>query len=457
MFIEKIKTEGLAHLSYLLGGGGEAAVIDPRRDCEVYLEMARSRGLRITHIFETHRNEDLVSGAARLSRLTGAPVHHGPNPAAPVRYADTVREGDTFTFGKLRLKVLETPGHTDDSLSFALYDTGFGEEAVAVFTGDALFIGDVGRTDFYPERAEEVAGLLYDSLDKLLALGDQTLVYPAHGAGSVCGSGMAEREFSSLGYERANNPMLQYHDRHAFIAAKLAEHHRQPPYFRLMEQANLEGLDLPSERWGPGLAPPPVPPAALAERLESKTPPRLVDVRAVAAFCGAHIPGALSLPVAMVPAFAGWLLDPESPLVLIADDRDQAERAALGLLRIGFDRLEGVLAGMEPWASSGRPIATLPMVAVEEVRDRVETSPAGWRLLDVRDDDEVAQTKIAGADHVYAGELPRRLNSLEAGTHYTVMCGSGVRATIAASVLQANGFERLDVFMGSMAAWRATD
>jgi hydroxyacylglutathione hydrolase len=461
MFLETVKTEGLAHLSYVFGAGGTAAVVDPRRDCDVYVEIARGRGTKIAHIFETHRNEDLVSGAARLSRMTGAPVHHGPNPAAPVAYADRVREGDSFRFGALRLDVLETPGHTDDSLSFALYDESFGgERAVGVFTGDALFIGDVGRTDFYPDRAAEVAGLLYDSLRKILALGDQALLYPAHGAGSVCGAGMAEREFSSLGYERMTNPMLQYDDRAAFVEAKLAEKHRQPPYFRLMEKLNLEGADLPSGRWGPGLAPQPLSPAELGARLDRADAPTVLDVRAVAAFCGAHVPGAISMPVAMVPAFAGWLLDPEREIALVADDRSQAEEAAVQLLRIGFDRLSGVLVGMEPWASSGRPFATLPMASVDRVRARVEHPPERWQILDVRGDEELESARVPVHEgafaHVYAGEIPRRLNELERGRAYTVMCGSGVRATVAASVLQARGFENLDVFMGSMAAWKAT-
>ncbi|HEY9549197.1 MAG TPA: MBL fold metallo-hydrolase, partial [Kiloniellaceae bacterium] len=158
MFVEKIKSEGLAHLSYLVGAGGQAAVIDPRRDCEIYIGMATEKGCRISHILETHRNEDLVSGAPALAALTDAPVFHGPNAAGGVGYAREAVEGDAFMLGKLLIKVLETPGHTDDSLSFALYDTEFGADAVAVFTGDALFVGDVGRTDFYPDRAAVVAG-----------------------------------------------------------------------------------------------------------------------------------------------------------------------------------------------------------------------------------------------------------------------------------------------------------
>ena len=202
MFIETIKSEGLSQLSYLVGGGGKAIVIDPRRDCEIYIEKAAQLGCRITHIFETHRNEDLISGAPVLASLTGAGVYHGPNAAGKVAYANTVSEGDSYCTGEVRIDVLETPGHTDDSVSYILSDQAYGEEAVAVCTGDALFVGDVGRTDFYPERAEEVAGLLFDSLRKLLTLGDHIYVLPAHGAGSVCGDNMANRDFSSIGYER---------------------------------------------------------------------------------------------------------------------------------------------------------------------------------------------------------------------------------------------------------------
>ena len=178
MIIEKLTVGPIMANCYILGceRTREAAVIDPRRDCEIYVELASGHGCRITHVFETHRNEDLVSGAAILARQTGAPVHHGPNPAGPVQYAETAREGDEFSLGQIRLRVLETPGHTDDSLSFVLFDGDTStDDAVAVFTGDALFVGDVGRTDFYPDRAREVAGLLFDSLRKILAVGDQAV------------------------------------------------------------------------------------------------------------------------------------------------------------------------------------------------------------------------------------------------------------------------------------------
>ena len=451
MFEEKIKSEGLAHLSYLVGAGGRAAVIDPRRDCEVYVERAIGRGCRITHILETHRNEDLVSGAPVLAERTGAEVFHGPNAAGEVAYARPVCEGEAFMLGNLLIKVLETPGHTDDSLSFALYDTAFGADAVGVFTGDALFVGDVGRTDFYPDRAAAVAGLLYDSLGKILALGDQAILYPAHGAGSVCGNNMADREFSTLGYERRHNPMLQIGDREAFVEKKLAEHHYQPPYFRLMETLNRTGAGAPDA----GLTPPPLGPGAV-ERLAERA--RLVDVRGAAAFLGAHPPGAFALSVDMLPAFAGWLLDPDEELVLIADDGRQAALAARYLARIGYDRVAGYLkAAMPGWAAQAKDFASVPVVDVETVARRVAEPPGDWTLLDVRGITEVAQGIVAGAQPIYVGELPQRLDELDAARHYTVMCASGARATIAASVLLQNGFRQVDVFLGSMGAWQRAD
>lgn len=448
MFLEKIKTDGLAHLSYLLGADGRAVVIDPRRDCEIYAERAAERGCRITHILETHRNEDLVSGAPILAEMTGADVFHGPNAAGEVSYACTVREGETFDLGPLKLRVLETPGHTDDSLSFAVFDTDFGDEAVGVFTGDALFIGDVGRTDFYPERAEEVAGLLYDSLAKILTLGDQAIVYPAHGAGSVCGDNMADREFSTLGYERRNNPMLRIGERRDFIDRKLAEHHYQPPYFRLMERLNLEGAEAPRRVM--------TPPALTAEDVRRASgEATLVDLRGVTAFLGGHLPGSLALSADMVPAFAGWLLDPQEDLVLIADDAAEAATAARHLARIGYDRVLGYLStALTGWTAAALPFRSTPVVDVETVAGRVNEQPNGWTLLDVRGASEVAEGIIEGAETVYVGELPQQLERLDRERRTTVMCASGARATIAASLLLRAGFRDVEVFLGSMGAWR---
>lgn len=447
MLLEKIKTPGLSHLSYLIGSGGKAAVIDPRRDCECYVEMARAEGLEITHIFETHRNEDLVSGAPILRELTGARVLHGPNSAGTVEYAETAREGDEFEIGQLKIRVLETPGHTDDHLAFVLHDTAYPDGPVGVFTGDALFVGDVGRTDFYPERKREVAGLLYDSLQKILDLGDQVILYPAHGAGSVCGSGMAEREFSTLGHERANNPRLQFESREAFIDFKVDENHYQPPYFRLMERLNLEGGDAAPRVLRPK-------PLSLSE-LSDIDVDHLVDVREPLAFASGHLPGSMNLPVGMISAFAGWFIREGESVVLIASDEDQLEAAMTHLVRIALDDIQGGYVGVVPAAAQGKPMRTIPMIGTEEVERRLGGSEDGWTLLDVRDADERAEGAIEGSRHIYVGELNERYHDLDPSQHYTLMCASGMRATVAAGWLASRGFDKLDIYLGSMGAWKA--
>lgn len=445
MFLEKIKSPGLAHLSYIIGADGQAAVIDPRRDIDIYEEIAAANNARISCIFETHRNEDLVSGAGLLAERCGATVYHGPNAAGEVRYAETAGDGKTVQLGDLRLQVMETPGHTDDSISIAVYDDASGRDAVAVFSGDALFIGDVGRTDFYPDRAEEVAGLLYDSLQRILALGDQAILLPAHGAGSVCGSGMADREFSTLGHERQNNPRLQITDRDDFIKAKLAEHHYQPPYFRLMEALNLSGASAMHPQ-----------PAALGiEDIKGFTDQVIrVDVRSAEAYASAHLPGSLCIPEDMIAAFAGWLLDAEQPLLLIAENADQAWRAARHLGRIGYDQIEGYLAGIMDWVTAGEPFGSVEFVNTASIEQRLNKQPVDWQLLDVRGLEEVEAQRIAEAAHIYVGELPAKLSQLDSNKAYTVMCGSGQRAAIAASVLERGGFRNVDVYLGSMAAWQ---
>ena len=447
MLLEKIKTPGLSHLSYLVGSGGQAAVIDPRRDCAIYIEKARAAGLEITQIFETHRNEDLVSGAPILAAMTGATVLHGPNPEQPVVYAETVYNDDCFSIGQLEIRVLETPGHTDDHLAYALFDTAYPDKAVGVFTGDALFVGDVGRTDFYPDRRREVAGLLYDSLQDILALGDQTIIYPAHGAGSVCGSGMAEREFSTVGHERMNNPRLQITDREAFIDLKTSENHYQPPYFRLMERLNMEG----------GEAPPVVmrPRNLSLKQLHNCDADHLIDIREPMAYASGHLPGSMSLPVNMLPAFAGWFIEEGQSLALIASDEDQLATAMEHLVRIAFDNIVGGYVGVVPAAAQGEQMQRTLMIDTTEVESRLNNAQS-WTLLDVRDIDERNANAIEGSQHIYVGHLNERWRELDQSRHYTLMCASGARATIAAGWLASRGFEHIDIYLGSMGAWQAT-
>ncbi|MDN6276796.1 rhodanese-like domain-containing protein [Psychrobacter sp.] len=438
MLLEKIKTPGLSHLSYLIGAGGKAAVIDPRRDCAIYAEKARAAGLEITHIFETHRNEDLVSGAPILADMTGATVFHGPNPEQPVVYAQTAHDGDCFAIGQLKICVLETPGHTDDHLAYAVYDTAYPDKAVGVFTGDALFVGDVGRTDFYPDRREEVAGLLYDSLKKIVSLGDQAIIYPAHGSGSVCGSGMAEREFSTVGHERLNNPRLQIADREAFIELKANEHHYQPPYFRLMERLNMEGGEpAPSIMRPRNLS--------LAELKDCRAD-HIIDIREPMAYASGHLSGSMSLPVGMIPAFAGWFISEGERIALVAADESQLATAMEHLVRIALDNVAGGYVGVVSAAKQGEHMQQTPMIGSDEVKNRLDTEKQNWKLLDVRDAEERSSDAIDKSQHIYVGELNERWQALDKHCHYTLMCASGARATVAAGWLVSKGFSDIDIY-----------
>lgn len=447
MFIEKIKTPGLAHLSYVVGDKGKACVIDPRRDCDIYIEVAKRNNCRIASILETHRNEDLVSGAPILAEMTGAAVHHGSHSDAPVEYASTVVEGDAIECGSFVIEVIETPGHTKDSVSYLLIDQNLNQSAVGIFSGDTLFIGDVGRTDFYPEQAREVAGLLFDSLNKIIHRAPNAILYPAHGAGSVCGDNMADRDFSTVAHEVANNPMLQIRDRESFIEHKVAEDHVVPPYFSRMEYLNSVG--------GHSSRPPHT--IARYEWGEAKKQEgvKIVDVRSEEAFIGAHYPTSYALPLALISGYAGWLFTPEDRMMLVAESHQNAEEAARHFQRIGFDNIEGyVEADLMVSAVKRTGFSKCPGVDVSGVKERLETE-ANWTLLDVRKPSERRQGYIDGSRHIFLGDLIDQAVSLDKGAAYTTMCASGKRATVAASILRLLGFERVDVFIGSMGAWRA--
>lgn len=445
MFLEKIKSEGLAHLSYILGDGGKAAVIDPRRDCDIYREIADREGCRITEIFETHRNEDYVIGSVELAGRTGAKIFHGA--ALPFRYGEPVKEGDEFRLGEITLRVRETPGHTDESISIVLYHRSAGDSPVAVFSGDALFIGDTGRTDFFPDRREEVAGLLYDSIfKKLLPLGDGVILYPAHGAGSVCGGSLSAREFSTLGFERLHNPALQSRDREAFVAMKLGETHHTPPYFKMMEKLNLAG---PPADGSPAR---PSPAGAGEFAAAAQRGMTILDLRSPEAVSGACLPGGLAIPLEMLSAFAGWFLSYDRPLGLVVEEGRQAQDGARYLFRMGYEDIPLYLAsGLFQWEVSGRRFDRIPAVHAAEIVEKIARKD-NFTLLDVRSRAEFAAGHLPGALSIYLGELPEHLDKIPDARPLITFCGSGLRAIIAASLLKRNGFEEVEVCLGSMQA-----
>jgi len=449
MIFERIRSEGIAHNSYLIGSENDAAVIDPRRDCQIYLHLAQQNGLKIKHVFETHRNEDYVTGSIELNNLTGAEVYHGPG--LPWKYGNTLSDGQQFQIGKLRLTAIHTPGHTDDSMSYAMADLSSGEATVMVFTGDALFVGDIGRTDLYgPEEAPRLASNLYDSIfNRLLPLGDGVIVSPAHGAGSVCGVNIADRDESTLGIERAQNPVLRMKNKDDFIQYKVAEHLERPPYFRQMEKYNLEGPPL----LGCMPSPPPLTPIEFSREMERGAV--VIDTSAPAAFGGAHVKGAYSIWLEGLTVFAGWVLHYDKPILLVLEDRSHLEKAVRYLIRAGHDRIAGYLKnGIAGWYNAGLPAERLQLLTAHEFKAKIDRGDQ-LTVLDVRGWDEWDAGHIESAQHIYVGHLHERQLDIPKDRPVIVICNVGHRAGLGASMLLRQGWREVYSVMGSMEAWKA--
>jgi len=447
MILETIKSEGLAHLSYFVGSINEAIVIDPRRDCQVYIDIAQRKGMAIKNIFETHRNEDYVIGSPELAHFTKAKIHHGSGLA--FKYGQTLEEGQEFHFGKLKLTAIHTPGHTDESTSYALADLDAGEEPVVAFTGDALFIGDVGRTDLYgPKEARRMTENLYNSIfKKILPLGDGVILCPAHGAGSVCGGAISEREQSTLGLERVLNPILQK-KKEEFIEFKLSEHHERPTYFRRMEQYNMEGPPILGHLPNPN----PLLPAEFQEQMDLGAV--IVDTRTAPAFGGAHIKGSYNIWLNRLPLYSGWILPYDKPILLVLEDLGNLETAVRYLIRLGYDRIIGYLYdGIEAWYKKPFPLDHLGLLTVQELKERLDRGDE-LMVLDVREKDRWLHGHIKGALHIYAGHLGQHLDEIPKDRPIVVTCKAGNHASLTASILRREGYREIYNLLGGMTAWQ---
>ncbi len=440
MFFEIIRSEGLAHQSYLIGANGQAAVIDPRRDCRVYLERAAAHGAAITHLFETHRNEDYVTGSIDLSQRTGAVIHHGAS--LPFAFGSPARHGDRFRIGPLEIVALETPGHTGESLSFAVYEPSVSGQPVMVFSGDALFAGSVGRVDLAGNDSTANARRLYDSLhDVLLPLGDGTIVCPAHGAGSVCGPSISDLPFTTIGIERTSNPYLHL-DREAFVARKTGEKGYRAPYFREMERLNLAGPPAPRDLCTLR----PLGPADLAGM-------QVVDIRSPTAFAAGHVPRSISIWRDGLPLFIGWTLDYDRPIALVDDFNQEIHDAAAHFIRLGFDHLAGYLGGgFAAWLRGPRPVARIETWTVQELHARL----GEVLVLDVRDiTTRRERGAIPGSMHIYAGELAARIDEVPTDRPIAVHCDVGFKGSLGASLLARKGVASVGNVLGGFAAWTA--
>jgi hydroxyacylglutathione hydrolase len=447
VLFERIESTGLAHYSYLLGDQGEALVIDPRRDCQVYLDKTHKAGYRIAHILETHRNEDYVIGSVELAARSGAEIWHADK-QFDYRYGRPVSDGDEWQVGGLQLKAIHSPGHTPGSMSYLLYDPD--GSPWMVFTGDALFAGDIGRVDLMGmDQVEKMAGWLYTTLfEKILPLGDHVIVCPAHGSGSVCGSSIADRPWTTVGLEKRNNPRLQHTDRGQFVS-RVARELERPPYFRRMEEWNVQGPPL----LGSLPVPTPMSPEAFDKaRAESF----VLDTRPTLCFASAHVPKSLSIWPNGVASFAGWYLPYDRPLLLVsqADDPSPTVRK---LIRMGYDDLAGHLAGgMLAWHTAGLESAAIETITVQDLCRDLDEDEEPW-ILDVRSAEELEHDgEIPDAHHIHITQLHRHLEDIPREQTKTIFCGSGVRSMIAASMLQSTEWHNVRVVLGGLSGWNST-
>jgi hydroxyacylglutathione hydrolase len=442
--IHPVVDEGLGNSAYVVElGDGRALVVDPARDPTPYLKLARWRRLRIAYAAETHLHADFVTGSRELAAADAEIL--APR-ASRLGFAHRgLEDGEEVDLGGLTLRVLATPGHAPEHVSYLLLD---GRRPLALFSGGALLVGTVARTDLAaPELTEPLARAAYRSLHRrLLSLPDELAVYPTHGAGSFCAAPTGDQRTTTIGAERRHNRLLAAPDEDAFVAELLAGFGSYPPYFLRLRERNRAGPELLGPEWW-------VLPLVSADQVRAHLAGGgvLVDARPVAAFAAGHIPGALS--IALRPAFAswlGWLVDDAQPLVFVLDD-DQARGELVRQCRtIGYDHLAGELAGgMAAWRAAGLPEARTPLVEAE----RVDDQPG--RVLDVRQASEVADGRLPGALAVELGALAGDLPAarLPEGP-ITVMCAHGERAMTAASLLQRAGHDDLRVARGGPQDWR---
>jgi glyoxylase-like metal-dependent hydrolase (beta-lactamase superfamily II)/3-mercaptopyruvate sulfurtransferase SseA len=450
----------LAHASYLVENNGEAAVIDPQRDVDLYIDEARNSGLNLRWVIETHLHADFVSGHLELARRTGATICIGAGSGAAFPHR-ALNDGDELPLGRGVLRILSTPGHTEEGVSILAIPAETPNNPLAVFTGDTLFIGDVGRPDLSPTRTpQQLAAMLYDSLRlKLMTLPEATLVYPAHGAGSLCGRQMSSESSSTIGKERRMNYALQPMTREQFVDLLTADLPARPAYFQDEVQRNRSGAapldELPPLR---ELAP------SAALDLQS-TGVVILDTRPTMEFAAVHIPGSLHIP--LNGQFASWaarLLGIEGvSIVLLAEDAATTQESRLRLARVGIENVAGVIAGgIYGWIDADLPVKSVSQISAQELAEQLR-SPASpitlaspFTLIDVRERAERLAGSIPGSLSIPLPELSRRLNEIDPAATVFVHCKSGYRSAIATSILQAAGFDSVVNLTGGYDAWALT-
>lgn len=455
MKIEQIYTGCLAQGAYYIVSEGEAAIIDPLREVQPYLDRLAKDNVKLKYIFETHFHADFVSGHVDLSKKTGAPIIYGPT-AAPEFEAIVAEDNQIFEIGKVKIKVLHTPGHTMESSTYLLIDENGKNHAI--FSGDTLFLGDVGRPDLAQKAAnltqEELAGLLYDSLyNKILPLEDDVIVYPAHGAGSACGKNMQKETVDTLGNQKQTNYALKQTSKESFIAAVLDGLTAPPKYFGMNVAMNKKGYTSFDEVLAKGKT------ALSVDEFETaaeETGALILDTRNAAEFHKGFIPQ--SINIGLKGDFAPWvgsmIVDVQQPILLVCDDCTE-EETITRLSRVGFDNVLGYLkGGFESWKNSGKEIDTVHRISPEEFAEKFNDNS---KVIDVRKEGEYAAEHVNDAYSKPLAYINDWIGNINPDEHFFLHCAGGYRSMIAASILQARGYRNFTEVEGGFNGIKKTE
>jgi hydroxyacylglutathione hydrolase len=453
LVFERIQTEGIAELSYLVGDDSEgaAAVFDPAPDVAKYVKLARRKKVAITHIFETHIHADFVSGARELGdRLGSARIYLSHEGDAHYGFDhEPLKNGSQFTFGGTVVTVRYTPGHTPEHVSYVLAEKDRRDPPWGVLTGDSLFVNSAGRPDLLgSDETEELTQQLFETLRKFyLALPDSVMIFPAHGHGSPCGADIGDRMQSTIGYERKFNPFLQFTDFAKFKEHALRSTPPVPTHYPRMKKANAHGPEI----LGHLPRVPALPPKAFAAAVEQKRGV-LVDTRMMLGFGGGHIRGAVNIGGSpMLSIWAGWLLDPGDPILLVLNEDAQLDQILELFIRTGYTNFAGYLAGgMRAWDNAGFSIEEISQMSVHEVN----ATARSLQIVDVRAPTEWKQGHVPGARHIFLPDLRKKSRELDLEKRTAVYCDSGYRASLGASILKQEGFACVGNVPGSWQAWK---
>jgi len=455
MYFKQFYLGCLAHASYLIGSEGEAAVVDPQRDVDQYIAEAAAQNLQIRYVIETHLHADFVSGHRELAARTGAEIVFGAEAGAAFPHR-AVRDGDEISIGKVVLRIMETPGHTPESISVLVTDSEVSDQPQKVLTGDTLFVGDVGRPDLAGGKGYTppmMAAMMYDTLhSKLLKLTDDIEVYPAHGAGSMCGRNMSQETSSTIGEQRKSNYALQPMSRDAFVRMMTADLPEAPAYFPKDAEINRTGAPpLVEVSKAPALTPQEV--KALAARGDV-----ILDVRSAAEFGAGHVPGSINVGLSgQFAIWAGTLISMETPLVIVAESEDKAGEAVMRLARVGIESVKGYLAGgIAAWHEAGLELASVPQITVNELHELI-SKPTPLQIVDVRRPPEYESGHVRQAQSAPLLSLQQNVANLglDPAKPTAVICAGGYRSSAATSILQQHGFSNLLNVAGGTSAWIA--